>query len=111
MVRIRHATTLLLLLAAGVMAPTASAQTPGSCSLGTAEADLDINNIFARVFNTGSLFFGNTTTNADGYLAPKASGNSPIFASGLWVGVRSMATSACGVPLHQLYVLAWPSRL
>ena len=86
MVRIRHATTLLLLLAAGVMAPTASAQTPGSCSLGTAEADLDINNIFARVFNTGSLFFGNTTTNGDGYLAPKASGNSPIFASGLWVG-------------------------
>ncbi|OZC03809.1 hypothetical protein BSZ36_12925 [Rubricoccus marinus] len=54
--------------------------------MGTAEADLDINNIFARVFNTGSLFFGNTTTNGDGYLAPKASENSPIFASGIWVG-------------------------
>ncbi len=86
MVRTRYATTLLLLLLAGVLAPTTSAQAPGNCTLGIAEADLNINNVFARVFNTGSLFFGNTTTNGDGYLAPKSSGNSPVYASGLWVG-------------------------
>ena len=45
----------LLLLASG-----ARAQTPGSCALGTAQGDLDVSNVFARVFNTGSLFFGNT---------------------------------------------------
>ncbi|HIG75681.1 MAG TPA: T9SS type A sorting domain-containing protein [Bacteroidetes bacterium] len=88
MVRIRHATVLLALLLAGTLGQSAAAQgpAPGNCTLGNAEADLDINNIFARVFNTGSLFFGNTTTAGDGYLAPQASGNSPIFASGLWVG-------------------------
>jgi hypothetical protein len=84
-----YPTILLLLfaLAAGI-APTASAQAPlpGDCQLGTAERDLDVNNVLARVFNTGSLFYGNTTTAGDGYLVPQASGNSPIFASGIWIG-------------------------
>ena len=86
MVRMRHATALLALLLAGAMGQSADAQgpAPGNCTLGTAEGDLEINNIFARVFNTGSLFFGNTSEAA--YLAPQASGNSPIYASGLWVG-------------------------
>src|SRR5690606_26684023 len=75
------ATILLLLLAAPALA-----QTPGNCSLGTAERDLDLSDVLARVFNTGSLFFGNTTTNGDGYLVPKYTGHSPIFAAGIWVG-------------------------
>ena len=76
---------LLLLATSLLLAPILSAQTPGACTLGTAENDLDVNNVFARAFNTGSLFYGNTTTNGDGYLVPKESGNSPIFASGIWV--------------------------
>jgi len=77
---------LLFVLAAG-MAPTASGQVlPGMCQPGTAERDLDVNNVLARMFNTGSLFFGNTTVAGDGYLVPQASGNSPIFASGIWIG-------------------------
>ena len=92
MVRIRYATKLLLLLLAGTLALPAAAQAPGTCTLGRAEADLDINNIFARVFNTGSLFYGNTTTGGDGYLAPKASEHSPIFASGIWVGGKVNGT-------------------
>ena len=77
---------LLFVLATG-MAPTASGQVfPGSCQQGTAEKDLDVNNVLARMFNTGSLFFGNSTVAGDGYLVPKASGNSPIFASGIWIG-------------------------
>jgi hypothetical protein len=65
---------LALLLAAPALAQT------------TAEADLNIADAGARLFNTGSLFFGNTTTSGDGYYVPKFSGNSPIFATGIWVG-------------------------
>lgn len=77
---------LLLLVVSLLLAPALSAQTPGSCSLGMAENDLDVNNVFARTFNTGGLFYGNTTVSGDGYLVPKESGNSPVFASGFWVG-------------------------
>ncbi len=80
-VLMRLATLLLLLLAAPALA-----QTPGNCALGTAERDLDVSGVLARLFNTGSLFFGNATTNGDGYLVPKLSGKSPIFAAGIWVG-------------------------
>ena len=75
--------TLAFLLA--LVAVPARAQTPGDCTLGTAEGDLDISRVFARVFNTGSLFFGNTTTNGDGYFVPQAAAISPLYAAGLWV--------------------------
>ncbi|HIG76277.1 MAG TPA: hypothetical protein EYQ24_17365, partial [Bacteroidetes bacterium] len=78
----RIATALFLLLSVSV----ANAQTPGSCELGTAQGDLSVSNVFARVFNTGSLFYGNTTTSGDGYVVPKFSGTSPMFAAGLWIG-------------------------
>lgn len=112
MVRTRYATALFVLLLAGLVATPASAQgpAPGSCTLGTAEADLDINNIFGRVFNTGSLFFGNTTTNGDGYLAPKASLNSPIFASGIWVGGRVNGTLRVAGSRYSGFTF-WPGPL
>ena len=68
------------------MAASLFAQTPGTCELGTAEADLDVGDVFARVFNTSALFFGNSTFY--GYHVPKLSGNSPIFAAGFWIGGR-----------------------
>jgi hypothetical protein len=77
--------TFLSALFALFLAPITLAQTPGNCILGTAENDLDVNNVLARTFNTGSLFFGNTTVSGDGYLVPQNAGTSPIFASGLWV--------------------------
>ena len=77
---------LLFIASGGGLTPEASAQAPGNCSWGSAEADLGVSNVFARVFNTGSLFFGGTTTNGNGYLVPKSSGESPIFAAGLWLG-------------------------
>ncbi|HEX8386858.1 MAG TPA: hypothetical protein VF576_11780, partial [Rubricoccaceae bacterium] len=78
---------LLVLLAA--LAPAALAQTapePGACTLGRAEAVLDAGDARAVVFNTGSLFYGNDTRSGDGYLVPEGSGDSPIFASSLWLG-------------------------
>ena len=76
---------LSLLLALLACLP-AAAQTPGSCALGTAQADLATPDLFARVFNTGSLFYGNQTDAA--YVVPRASGNSPLFLTNFWVGGR-----------------------
>ena len=42
--------------------------------------------IQASVFNTGGLFFGGPTTSGDGYLIPRTTGNSPVFAAGFWLG-------------------------
>ena len=67
-----------------VLAAPARAQTAGDCTLGTAQADLDFSDVQARVFNTGSLFLGNASQAA--YLVPRASGKSPIYAAGLWLG-------------------------
>ena len=69
-----------------VLCTSAFSQTPGTCELGVAEGDLDVNDVFARVFNTGALFFGNETTAGNGYLVPKASGNSPLFAMAFGIG-------------------------
>ena len=63
-----------------------AAPQPGTCAPSAAQADLDINDVFARVFNSGSLFFGNQTVAGQGYLVPKAAAHSAVFASGLWVG-------------------------
>ena len=80
---LRFAAVLLAWLTFGPQVQ-AQAPEPGSCLTGRAEKDLDINNALARVFNTGSLFFGNSSEAA--YLVPQSSGNSPVYASGIWIG-------------------------
>ena len=64
-------------------AETANARSIGGCSDPLASADLDINNVRARVYNNGALFWngGNPL-----YEVPKGSGQNAIFASGLWLG-------------------------
>lgn len=84
LVCVRMRTLLLIAL----LAVPAAAQTPGACTLGTAQGDLATPDLLARVFNTGSLFFGGTTTNGDGYLVPRAAATSPLYAAGLWVAGR-----------------------
>ncbi len=76
----RLVTALALLLSA---APVL-AQTPGSCDLGTAAGTLNVSDVRARLFNTGSLFYSNTE--AAQYEVPQDFEVSPIFAAGLWVG-------------------------
>ncbi|MEO0559928.1 MAG: hypothetical protein AAF170_17305, partial [Bacteroidota bacterium] len=76
---------LLVLLASAMLAAPALAQTPGTCTTGTAIRFLDVSNVQASLFTTGGLFFGGSTTSGDGYLVPKVSGNSPIFAAGIWL--------------------------
>ncbi len=63
--------------------PPARAQTVGTCALGEAEADLDVNNVRARLYNAGNLFWrgqGNV------YTVPKWGEAEALFTSGLWVG-------------------------
>lgn len=88
----RSYTTKFLLALLGVLlglaaAEPATAQTAGSCSLGSATKDLSINNVRARLFNNGGLFWkgaGNV------YNVPKSPEGQPItpnaiFASGIWI--------------------------
>ena len=76
----RLATPLLLAL----LATAARAQTPGDCALGQARADLAVSDVRATLLNTGSLFFGDGVQ--AGYVVPAATGRSPVFAAGIWVG-------------------------
>lgn len=79
----------LLSVSAEVSAQAGPTPQPGNCQLGVAQADLSPNDVFARVFNTGSLFFGNDTDGSlgkRGYVVPKATGFSSVFASGIWIG-------------------------
>ncbi len=78
--------SILFLALAAAFTSRAAAQTPGDCTLGTAERDLNVSNVRSRLFNTGSLFYGNSTTDGTGYLVPFRRGISPSFAAGLWVG-------------------------
>ena len=101
----RYAVSILFLLSVPVLA-----QTPGSCELGVAEGDLDVNQVFARVFNTGALFFGNDTTAGNGYLVPKTSGKSPIFAAAFWVGGKVNGELRVTAAWYTRYEM-WPGPL
>ena len=75
----RLVTTLCVLLLPGLLL----AQSTGTCERGSAQADLDIGNVHARLYNTGGLFWkgaGNL------YRVPKAGNAHAIFAHDLWIG-------------------------
>lgn len=61
------------------------AQSTGTCTPGRAEANLDVNNVKAVVFNTGTLFYGNNI-NGNGYIAPQSGTVVPMYAAAVWVG-------------------------
>ena len=70
------------------------AQDSGTCAVGTAQDFLETSQLRAALFNTGTLFFGGSTTSGDGYLIPKTQQSqsrfggpvSPVFAASLWLG-------------------------
>ena len=76
---------LLLALVVG-FASSSHGQAFGSCETGRAQRFLVNDQVQASVFNTGGLFFGGSTVSGDGYLIPKDSRNSPLFAAALWLG-------------------------
>lgn len=77
---LRYSCLLLFLLLTAALPATAQI---GSCDLGTTSALLDGNNVRARLYNNGGLFWrgsGNT------YTVPKDGTANAIFAAGLWIG-------------------------
>ena len=98
------------LLASSLWAAPALAQTPGSCETGTAQAVLDESGVQASLFNTGGLFFGGTTTSGNGYIVPKETGNSPIFAATVWIGGKVGGEVRASFARYGRYRM-WPGPL
>ena len=75
---------LLLALLLGI-APEAYAQggTIGNCEPALGEAQLDINNVRARILNNGNLFWRGSP---HVYEVPKGGHSNAIFTGGIWVG-------------------------
>ncbi len=104
--------SLLALLALALVPALAVAQTPGSCTLGVAQADLATPDLSARLFNMGSLFFGNGSQAA--YTVPRGRGTSPVFAAGLWAGGRvngEVRTAGGNYGAPSLAFTFWPGPL
>ncbi|GAB5533941.1 MAG: hypothetical protein Rubg2KO_01900 [Rubricoccaceae bacterium] len=76
---------LLFLIASAMLASSALAQTPGTCTTGTAQAFLDVSDVQARLLNNGGLF-GDLFGRSGGYLAPKLDGAPRIDTASLWIG-------------------------
>ncbi len=55
----------------------------GDCQLGSATSDLDINNVRARMYNNGGLFWRGS---GNVYTVPKDGEANSIFAAGIWIG-------------------------
>ena len=55
----------------------------GTCQAALGEAYLDINNVRARIFNNGNLFWRGSP---HVYNVPKGGGAQAIFTSGIWIG-------------------------
>ena len=83
---------LLLALAALVSLPVAAQKTvhapptasrTGDCAIGTAQADLDVGGVRARLYNVGALFWRGSGAV---YEVPARSGKNAVFTAGLWIG-------------------------
>ena len=62
--------------------PTVQAQATSTCPRSLGEQFLDVNNVRARIVNTGGLFYRGEP---HVYEVPKGSGSNAIFASGIWL--------------------------
>ena len=61
----------------------AAGKTYGTCQSGISFSDLDINNVRARLYNTGGLFWKGAGAL---YNVPQSGTGNAIFAAGIWIG-------------------------
>ena len=82
----RYLSKLSLLAALGAfllgVPSSVTAQTTSTCDRALGEAFLDVNNVRARILNTGGLFWRGEP---HVYEVPKGSGSNAIFTSGIWI--------------------------
>lgn len=76
---------LALLLGLGLTSGVARAQAiqPGNCDIGRADGTLDVNQVQATVYTTGTLFYGPGGEHE--YYVPQQSRLSPVYASSVWI--------------------------
>ena len=83
----RFATTsvflVIVLLTVWLALPSAQAQSVGSCTLGEASQILEINNVRARLHNTGTLF--RRGSGAGLYNVPRTTNSNAIFQTSIWL--------------------------
>ncbi|WP_412069687.1 T9SS type A sorting domain-containing protein [Rubrivirga sp. IMCC43871] len=75
--------TVLLVGLFALFGATAPAQAQADCDTGSAEVDLNVNNVRATLYNIGGLFWRGAGAQ---YEVPAGSGLVSIFASGIWLG-------------------------
>ena len=92
-------------------APTAYSHggdiTPGNCVLGDDQKDLDINNVRARMYNNGNLFWRGGDPI---YIVPAGGGVASIFAGGVWIGGRVGGELRVAAARYDTYEF-WPGPL
>ena len=69
-----------------LVAVPALAQIPGTCEPGTAMGELNVSDVYARVFNGGNLFLGSNAPPGAGYLVPASLGHWAFYMANLVVG-------------------------
>ena len=100
----------LLALALVVLAPAVAAQPTGTCEPGSAHAEVDAGDVRATLYNTGALFYGPVSGNGEGYVVPKDSGRSPLYAAALWLGGQVSGQIRAAGGLYSTYDF-WPGPL
>ena len=73
-----------LVVLVGFFVTPVHGQTTGTCAPAEAEAYLDVNNVRARIFNNGALFWRSGQPYV--YEVPKGSGVNAIFNASFWIG-------------------------
>ncbi len=81
----KRARTTASATAARTSASTAAID-PGNCKIGRATGTLDVNQVQATVFTSGTLFYG--PGGSAQYFVPQQSRLSPFYASSVWIGGR-----------------------
>ena len=104
---VRNIGLIVLLMLGLCIVPQASAQQTGNCELGTASADLNVNNVRARLFNTGNLFWKGGDPI---YTVPKTSDANAIFAHGIWLGGQVDGQLRMAAAQYENYEF-WPGPL
>ena len=96
------------LLALAFLASSVQAQTPGSCSLGTATSELSASDVRASLATTGRLF---SEGGSPGYEVPLGGGVHAFFAAHLWFGGQVGGDVRTSASIRSDVQELWPGPL
>ncbi len=98
-----------------LVATAVGAQTPGSCDIGRESATLDVSDVDATFYTTGTIAYGPGGEHQ--YYVPRIARTSPLYAAAVWIGGTvggeyrvAGATYGQGGALNDYYEF-WPGPL